>query len=107
MPIELSIDELAGAQDRDLGVSGWVTITQEQVDRFAEVTGDKQWIHVDAVRAAAGPYGGTIAHGYLTLALLPSLMRQLFVVSDAGRGANYGLERVRFTNPVRVGAEIR
>jgi len=97
-----------GALDRaDLGVTDWYRIGQGRVDTFAEATEDRQWIHVDSERAASGPYGTTIAHGYLTLSLLPHLVGQLIEVTDQVRGTNYGLDRVRFTNPVPVGSDIR
>lgn len=107
MTLELSISELADAADLDLGSSPWYPITQERVNLFADATDDHQWIHVDPEAAADGPFGGTIAHGYLTLSLVPAMLRQLFIVKQAKRGTNYGLEKVRFTSPVPVGAEIR
>jgi acyl dehydratase len=91
---------------RELGVSEWVQITQERVNAFADATEDHQWIHVDRERAAEGPFGGTIAHGYLTAALLPWLTSQIFRV-EAKMAINYGLNKLRFPAPVRVGAEIR
>jgi acyl dehydratase len=105
--LEITVDELADAQDLDLGASPWLELTQDRVDTFADATDDHQWIHVDAERAADGPFGGTVAHGYLTLSLVPRLLKQLMVITDHGRGTNYGLERVRFTSVVPVGAEIR
>ena len=96
--------ELAGKQ---IGYSEWQTITQEQVDRFADATGDHQWIHVDPEAAKAGPFGGTIAHGYLSLSLLPALLSQVLRVQDAQMGVNYGIDRVRFTSPVPSGSEVR
>ena len=107
MTLELSISDLVDATDLDLGSSPWFSITQERVGQFADATDDHQWIHVDSEAAAEGPFGGTIAHGYLTLSLVPAMLRQLFVVKGANRGTNYGLEKVRFTSPVPVGAEIR
>jgi acyl dehydratase len=98
------VRELAGA---DLGTSGWLEITQERVNRFADATDDHQWIHVDVERAAAGPFGGTIAHGYLTLALVIPLWSELLRVDGVGMSINYGLNRVRFPAPVPVGAKIR
>jgi acyl dehydratase len=92
----------------ELGVSAWVTVDQDMIDRFADVTGDHQWIHVDRARAAAGPFGGTIAHGFLTLSLLPSLNTRDWSSMDGVLGAlNYGLDKVRFLTPVRSGARIR
>jgi len=96
-----------GAEERDLGASEWWTIEQRHIDLFAEATGDHQWIHVDPERAAAGPFGGTIAHGYLSLSLLPRLMDDLFEVADAKVGINYGIDRIRFTSPVRSGSRVR
>jgi acyl dehydratase/putative sterol carrier protein len=104
---ELTLSELAATDERDLGSSPWVKIEQERVDQFAEATGDHQWIHVDLEAAKAGPFGGTIAHGYLSLALLPALLTNLIRVPDAQMGVNYGIDRVRFTSPVPVGSEVR
>jgi acyl dehydratase len=105
--LEITVAELAEASDLDLGASSWLELTQDRVDTFADASNDHQWIHVDAQRAADGPFGGTIAHGYLTLSLVPYLLKQLMVITDHGRGANYGLEKVRFTSVVRVGSEVR
>ncbi|MFF5215956.1 MaoC family dehydratase [Micromonospora sp. NPDC000442] len=102
-----SIDELAGAVGERLGPGPWFPIDQRRVDRFADATDDHQWIHLDQERAAAGPYGGTIAHGYLTLALLPALVGRLYRVDGVRMGVNYGLNRVRFPAPVRVGSSVR
>ena len=107
MTTTLTLAELETAADSDLGTSDWVTIDQEQVNRFAEATHDRQWIHVDPEAAAKGPFGGTVAHGYLTLALLPFLVSQVLRVSDARMGINYGTERIRFTAPVPVGSDVR
>lgn len=107
MPLEITVAQLAEAKDLDLGASPWQVVAQQRVDTFADATDDHQWVHVDPERAAHGPFGGTIAHGYLTLSLVPSMLKQLMVIADHGRGTNYGLERVRFTAPVKVGAEIR
>ena len=106
-PRTLTIDELEGSGERELGTSPWHDITQEQVDKFAEATGDHQWIHVDPERAAAGPFGSTVAHGYLTLSMLPMLLGEVVTVSDAALGLNYGTEKIRFTNPVPVGSRVR
>jgi acyl dehydratase len=103
----LTLAELERAEERDLGTSEWVTIDQDQVNQFAEATHDRQWIHVDPEAAARGPFGGTVAHGYLTLALLPYLVSQVLNVSDARMGINYGTERIRFTAPVPVGSDVR
>lgn len=102
-----SIDELIAVQGQVVGRSDWVTITQEAVNLFADATGDHQWIHVDPQRAAAGPFGTTIAHGYLTLALLPRLMHQIYSVAGIKLAINYGLNKVRFPAPVPVGAKVR
>lgn len=90
-----------------LGTSPWLTVDQARIDRFAEATGDHQWIHVDPERAAAGPFGATVAHGFLTLSLVPLLSDQAFAVDDVAMGLNYGLNRVRFPAPLRVGSRIR
>lgn len=90
-----------------LASSDWITVEQERIDRFAEATGDHQWIHVDPVRAAAGPFGAPIAHGFLTLSLLPLMGETAFAIDDVRMGVNYGLNRVRFPNPVRVGSRLR
>lgn len=103
----VTVAELAGLGETDLGVSPWMSIEQPRVDVFADATNDHQWIHVDAEKAAAGPFGATIAHGYLTLSLIPYLLDQLLSISDQVRGANYGVDRTRFTNPVLVGSRIR
>jgi acyl dehydratase len=107
MPLEITVAELAGAENVDLGASPWLKLAQERVNRFADATDDHQWIHVDVDRAAASPFGGTIAHGYLTLSLVPALLKDLMTITDQGRGTNYGLEKVRFTAPVPVGARVR
>jgi acyl dehydratase len=91
----------------ELGVGDWLEVTQERIDQFAEATGDHQWIHVDPERAAQGPFGTTIAHGYLTLSLIPSLGGGGLPVTGAKMGINYGLDRVRFIAPVKVGSRVR
>jgi acyl dehydratase len=101
------LEDLVSHLGRTLGPSAPVELTQERVDRFADVTGDHQWIHVDVERAAAGPFGGTIAHGYLTLSLLPLLAKDLVRFEDFSAVINYGLDRVRFPAPVRVGSRLR
>jgi acyl dehydratase len=103
----LTISEIEGASERELGVSDWHTVTQEHVNQFAEATGDHQWIHVDPEMAKQGPFGGTIAHGYLSLSLLPMLLSQVMSVTDARMGVNYGTDKVRFINPVPVGSKVR
>ena len=101
------IDGLETLVGEALGPSDWHLVTQAQVDLFADATGDHQWVHVDPQRARAGPFGGPIAHGYLTLALAPMLMRQILTVSGVAMGVNYGLNRVRFPAPVPVGSRVR
>lgn len=103
----LTMADLQGATELDLGASDWITITQEQVNLFADATGDHQWIHVDEERAAGGPFGQTVAHGYLTLSLVAQLLPQVLRIEDSGMGVNYGVDRVRFTSPVRVGSRVR
>lgn len=100
-------DELAAAVGRHLGYSDWVTVDQSRIDLFAEATGDRQWIHVDPERAATGPFGSTIAHGYLTLSLIPMLVWQVYEVRGARMGVNYGSNKVRFPAPVPVGSRLR
>ena len=107
MRVVNGIDELAGLAGEEIGASGWHEITQERVNAFADVTGDHQWIHVDPERAAAGPFGGTIAHVDLTLSMLPALMSEVWRVEGVRMGINYGLNRVRFPSPVPVGSRIR
>ncbi len=105
--IRVGVDQLAGYCGKTLGRSAWYTITQEQVDRFADATGDHQWIHVDPDRAKGGPFGQTIAHGYLTLSMAPVLLFEVLVVDGAGLVVNYGANRVRFPAPVLVGSRLR
>jgi len=107
MRIFTGIDELRAAAGSTLGVSDWVTVRQDQVDMFADATVDHQWIHVDRERAEQGPFGTTIAHGFLTLSLLPMLIAQVYRVDGVRMGLNYGLNRVRFTSPVPVGSQVR
>lgn len=107
MPVTMTLQELEQAEDVDLGVSSWVEITQEMIDTFADATLDHQWIHVDHDRAASGPFGGTIAHGFLTVSLLPELLGQLLEVSDSTMGVNYGMDRLRLTSPVPSGSRVR
>ena len=102
-----SAEELLGLVGEKLGPGDWQEVTQEQVNLFADATDDHQWIHVDPDRARSGPFGQTIAHGFLTLALLPALLQPLLRVEGARLGVNYGLNRVRFPAPVPVGARIR
>lgn len=108
MPTELTISDLENlTEERDLGFSDWWEVEQKHVDLFADATGDHQWIHVDPDMAAQGPFGTTIAHGYMSLALLPMLLGQVMSISDAKMGINYGIDRVRFTNPVPTGSKVR
>lgn len=102
-----SLEELKSLVGQDLGTSDWLTVDQARVDTFADATDDHQWIHVDEERAASGPYGGTIAHGFLTLSLIPKFAAQIFTTPFGGARLNYGLERVRFPSPVKVGARVR
>ncbi|GIE35598.1 MaoC family dehydratase [Actinoplanes italicus] len=101
------LDGLRSLAGQDLGHSEWLEITQERVDTFADATDDHQWIHVDVERAKQGPFGGPIAHGYLTLSLVIPLFVELLTVEGITMGLNYGLEKVRFPSPVKVGAKIR
>jgi acyl dehydratase len=101
------IEGLKAKVGEHLGYSEYVQITQEQVNQFAEATGDHQWIHVDVERATAGPFGGPIAHGYLTLSLGPALLPQIVAVQGISMGVNYGANKVRFPSPVPVGAKLR
>ena len=101
------LDEIKALAGKDLGKSAWLEITQEQVDLFARATGDHQWIHVDPERAKDGPFGTTIAHGFLTLSLIPRFFDSAFEIRNVGMGVNYGLNRVRFTSPVPAGSRLR
>jgi acyl dehydratase len=101
------LDELRAAAGTQVGASDWMTIEQARVDTFADATDDHQWIHVDEEKATAGPFGGTIAHGFLTLSLLPELMSRVYRIDGVRMGVNYGLNKVRFTAPVPVGSTIR
>jgi acyl dehydratase len=102
-----SVGELREAVGRDVGPTDWLEVDQRRIDLFAEATGDHQWIHVDPRRAAAGPFGTTIAHGYLTLSLIPAFTEQLFAVEGVTMGVNYGVNKVRFSAPVPVGSRLR
>ncbi|WP_314220961.1 MaoC family dehydratase [Streptomyces zaehneri] len=101
------LDELKKLAGSDLGTSEWIEVTQERIDTFADATGDHQWIHVDPERAAAGPFGAPIAHGYLTLSLFIPLFTELLEVQGVTTKVNYGLNKVRFPSPVKVGSRIR
>lgn len=102
-----SLGDLVAAKGEVLGTSSWVEITQDAVNLFADATGDHQWIHVDPERAKAGPFGTTIAHGFMTLALLPRLMHEMYTVHGIKLAINYGLNKVRFPAPVPVGSKVR
>ncbi|WP_369238983.1 MaoC family dehydratase [Streptomyces sp. R21] len=102
-----SADELTAAVGEQLGHSDWLEVDQKRIDLFADATGDHQWIHVDPEKAAAGPFGTTIAHGYLTLSLLPALVPQVMRVENVKMGVNYGTNKVRFPAPVPVGSRVR
>lgn len=101
------LDEVKSHVGKELGVSDWLEVTQATVDRFAEVTGDDQWIHLDVKRASETPFGGTIAHGYLVLSLAPRLCYDMFTFDGFAFGLNYGLNRVRFPAPMPVGGRVR
>ncbi|MFJ3417396.1 MaoC family dehydratase [Streptomyces sp. NPDC086082] len=101
------LDELKKLAGSDLGTSEWIEVTQERIDTFADATGDHQWIHVDPERAAAGPFGAPIAHGYLTLSLFIPLFTELLDVEGVSTKVNYGLNKVRFPAPVKAGSRIR
>ncbi|MCX7660016.1 MULTISPECIES: MaoC family dehydratase [Caldimonas] len=102
-----TLEELRPLVGQSIGTSDWITIDQERINRFADATGDHQWIHVDPERAAAGPFGTTIAHGFLTLSLLPLFFATGFEVRQVRMGVNYGLNKVRFPAPVPVGSRLR
>ncbi|GAA4525351.1 MaoC family dehydratase [Amycolatopsis samaneae] len=107
MRVFSSLDEFAGAVGEHLGYSDWLPVTQERVNLFADATDDHQWIHVDAGKAADGPFGTTIAHGFLTLSLISGFVGRIYRVDGISMGINYGLNKVRFPQPVKVGARIR
>src|SRR5450432_2755124 len=102
-----TIAELAACTGQEVAVSDWTTVTQQQVNLFADATGDHQWIHVDPERAAAGPFGAAIAHGYLTLSIIPSILHEVIRVEGFKFGVNYGCNKVRFPSPVKVGSKLR
>lgn len=102
-----TLAELSALAGQEIAVSAWLTITQAQVNQFAQATGDHQWIHVDVERAKAGPFGGPIAHGFFTLALIPRFLESSLTIVEARMGVNYGLNKVRFTAPVPVGSRLR
>ena len=103
----LRLDDLPGLVGQEIATSDWIAVDQSRIDAFAEATGDRQWIHVDVARAAAGPFGATVAHGFLTLSLLPAMAATAFHIDDSRMGVNYGLNRVRFPVPVRSGSRLR
>jgi acyl dehydratase len=107
MKILEHLSELPALVGHEIAVSDWITVTQEQVNLFAQATGDHQWIHVDVEKARTGPFGGTIAHGFLTLSLIPRFFQTSFEIRDSRMGVNYGLNKVRFTAPVPVGSRLR
>lgn len=107
MTVFADFTALRAAVGSEIGVSDWIEIGQDRIDGFAAATGDHQWVHVDPDRAAAGPFGGTIAHGFLTLALLAPISQQLMSVTSARMAINYGLDKVRFPAPVPVGSRVR
>ena len=107
MSTKLTLAELEASEERELGTSDWETIDQKQIDLFAEATHDHQWIHVDPEMAAQGPFGTTVAHGYLSLSMLPYFVSQVLNVTDVRMGINYGTEKIRFTAPVPVGSQLR
>ncbi|WP_431970535.1 MaoC family dehydratase [Nocardia sp. bgisy134] len=107
MKVFQGLAELEKAIGTHLGYSDWHTVTQEQINLFAEATGDHQWIHVDPVKAATGPFGTTIAHGFLTLSLIPMLTQRIYRVDGLSMGVNYGANKVRFPAPVPVGSRLR
>ena len=107
MSTHLTLAELENAAELELEPSDWVTIEQRAIEQFADATGDHQWIHVDPEQAAQGPFGTTVAHGYLSLSLLPGLLGTMLSVTDARMGINYGIEKVRFTAPVPSGSRLR
>lgn len=102
-----TLQDLAACVGQEVAVSDWMPVTQAQVNQFAEATGDPQWIHVDVERAKKGPFGGTIAHGFLTLSMLPKFFESSFDIRQTSMGINYGLNRVRFTSVVPVGSRLR
>jgi acyl dehydratase len=107
MRIFADLDEFAAAAGEHLGFGGWHEITQEEINLFADATGDHQWIHIDLEKAAAGPFGAPVAHGYLTLSLIPLLVRDIYTVRGLEMAVNYGLNKVRFPSPVVVGSRVR
>jgi acyl dehydratase len=107
MRVFANLDEFTAAKGEHLGFGEWHTITQDEINLFADATGDHQWIHVDLAKAAKGPFGAPVAHGYLTLSLIPLLVRDIYTVEGLTMGVNYGLNKVRFPSPVTVGSRVR
>jgi acyl dehydratase len=107
MTTTMTLEELLASGERDLGTSQWHEIDQARIDLFADATDDHQWIHVDPERAAKGPFGTTVAHGYLSLALVPLMLHDIVSFSDSQMGVNYGTEKIRFTSPVPVDSRVR
>ena len=107
MRVFKTFDDVSEAAGEELGTSDWVTVDQDRVNAFADATGDHQWIHVDVERAKEGPFGGTIVHGYLTLSMVPYFGAQIFSLETRGAKLNYGVNKVRFPKPVRVGSRLR
>lgn len=101
------LHDLQAQVGQEIGVSEWITVDQSRIDKFADATGDHQWIHVDPVRAKDGPFGTTVAHGFLTLSLMPEMFQTAFEIGDVRMGINYGLNKVRFTAPVPSGGRVR
>jgi acyl dehydratase len=107
MRVFANLDDYTAAKGEHLGHGPWHEITQEQINQFADATGDHQWIHVDVEKAAKGPFGAPVAHGYLTLSLIPMLMKDIYTVENLSMGVNYGSNKVRFPSPVPVGSRVR
>ena len=101
------LSDLAACVGQEVAVSDWITVTQAQINQFAEATGDRQWIHIDVEKAKSGPFGAPIAHGFLTLSLIPRFFESTFEIAESKMGVNYGLNKVRFTAPVPVGSRLR
>lgn len=107
LPVQIDLAELPGHAGSEVGRSAWHLVTQERIQAFADATGDRQWIHIDEARAAAGPFGGTIAHGFLTLSLAPVMLSEAVEVTGYGTVINYGADRLRFPAPLRAGSRLR
>jgi acyl dehydratase len=107
MKVFQTLQEVADKMGQELAISDWITITQERINQFADATGDHQWIHVDPQRASQGPFGSTIAHGFLTLSLMPAFFDSAMKITQTRMAINYGVNKVRFTSPVPVGSKLR